>query len=67
LEVLKALSQVPGIYVPSLYTVMYAAPDGPIVGVEPSEEGVPARVINSMFPECSLNALSMFPKCSLDR
>lgn len=35
LELLMALSQVPGVYVPRLYTVTYHAVDGPIMGIEP--------------------------------
>ncbi|NEP58972.1 MAG: radical SAM protein [Symploca sp. SIO2G7] len=42
-EQLKALAQVPGIYVPSLYRPIYAASTGPIQRVE-SADGVPAVV-----------------------
>ncbi|MFG6103628.1 radical SAM protein [Leptothoe sp. EHU-05/26/07-4] len=42
-EQLKALAQVPGIYIPSLYQPIYDAPTGPISRVEPAD-GVPAVV-----------------------
>jgi radical SAM superfamily enzyme YgiQ (UPF0313 family) len=48
-ELLKALAQVPGVYVPSLYNVSYASPDGDVCGVEPAEEGVPARVTKQTY------------------
>lgn len=43
LEQLKALAQVPGIYIPSLYQPVYTEPTGPISHVEPVS-GVPAIV-----------------------
>lgn len=43
LEQLKALAQVPGIYIPSLYQPVYNDPLGPISHVEPAS-GVPAMV-----------------------
>eukprot|EP00897_Mesotaenium_endlicherianum_P008087 jgi/Mesen1/7306/ME000374S06665 len=46
---LRALAQVPGVYVPSLYTVEYEAPDGPILGVRPADDGVPAAVVKQTY------------------
>ncbi|KAK3270103.1 hypothetical protein CYMTET_21483 [Cymbomonas tetramitiformis] len=43
-DVLTALSQIPGIYVPSLYSVTYSAPDGEIVAITPQNAMVPAFV-----------------------
>eukprot|EP00899_Mesostigma_viride_P003871 jgi/Mesvir1/13485/Mv16535-RA.2 len=44
LERLKALAQVPGVYVPALYQVDYAAPDGCITAIRPLHVGVPPKV-----------------------
>ncbi|MGB3297527.1 MAG: radical SAM protein, partial [Phormidesmis sp.] len=41
---LKALSQVPGIYIPSLYAVTYESDDGPIGAIAPIDSSVPAVV-----------------------
>ncbi|MEO0538990.1 MAG: radical SAM protein, partial [Cyanobacteria bacterium P01_A01_bin.123] len=41
---LKHLAQVPGIYIPSLYTVTYSAPDGPVQSVQPIDSGIPTTV-----------------------
>lgn len=41
---LKALAQVPGVYVPSLYHVTYAGPEGQIEKIEPTDGDVPAVV-----------------------
>ena len=41
---LKALAQVPGLYVPALYTVTYDAADGPIASIEPIDSDVPPTV-----------------------
>ncbi len=42
-EQLKALAQVPGIYIPSLYQPVYTDPTGPISHIEPVS-GIPATV-----------------------
>jgi radical SAM superfamily enzyme YgiQ (UPF0313 family) len=42
-ERLRALAQVPGVYVPSLYAPRYGA-DGELLAVEPTEPGIPATV-----------------------
>ncbi|MGB7086576.1 MAG: radical SAM protein [Phormidesmis sp.] len=41
---LKALAQVPGVYVPSLYTVSYEAAEGAIASILPVDSDVPATV-----------------------
>jgi len=41
---LKHLAQVPGVYIPSLYAVTYAEPDGAIAAIAPVESTVPAQV-----------------------
>ncbi|XFA73048.1 radical SAM protein [Thermosynechococcaceae cyanobacterium Okahandja] len=43
-EQLDRLAQVPGLYVPSRYTVTYASLSGPITAIEPRQSGVPAVV-----------------------
>ena len=40
---LRALAQVPGVYVPGLYAPRYSS-DGRLLAVEPTEAGIPARV-----------------------
>lgn len=42
-ERLRALARVPGVYVPALYAPRYSS-DGQLLGVEPTEEGIPATV-----------------------
>lgn len=46
---LRHLAQVPGIYVPSLYNVTYAAPDGPLEKILPLERAIPAQVQKQTF------------------
>jgi radical SAM superfamily enzyme YgiQ (UPF0313 family) len=41
---LRHLAQVPGLYVPSLYTVEYASRDGEIRTIEPIEPAIPAQI-----------------------
>ncbi len=41
---LKALAQVPGVYVPSLYTVSYLCDDGAIASISPIDSDIPATV-----------------------
>ncbi len=43
-ERLRALARVPGVYVPSLYAVAYAAPDGAIAAISPLEPDLPGSV-----------------------
>ncbi|MCP9824943.1 radical SAM protein [Synechococcus sp. EJ6-Ellesmere] len=42
-ERLRALARVPGVYVPALYAPRYSS-DGQLLGVEPTEDGIPATV-----------------------
>jgi len=41
---LKALAQVPGIYIPELYAVTYESDDGPIASISPVDQDIPATV-----------------------
>ncbi|MEL7333286.1 MAG: radical SAM protein [Cyanobacteria bacterium J06560_2] len=41
---LKALAQVPGVYIPVLYDVTYLAADGPIAAISPIDSDVPPTV-----------------------
>ena len=41
---LKALAQVPGIYIPALYAVTYESDDGPIAAITPVDNDIPAIV-----------------------
>jgi radical SAM superfamily enzyme YgiQ (UPF0313 family) len=41
---LQALAQVPGVYVPSLYTVTYLDPEAPLASIQPIAGNVPVRV-----------------------
>lgn len=41
---LRHLAQVPGIYIPSLYEITYAAADGAIAAITPVDAAIPARV-----------------------
>jgi radical SAM superfamily enzyme YgiQ (UPF0313 family) len=53
---LLALAQVPGIYVPSLYAVEYAAPDGAITSIKPISAEVPAVVQKQTYRGNTLSA-----------
>jgi len=44
LRQLKALAQVPGVYIPTLYEVTYVSADGPIESILPIDADVPATV-----------------------
>ncbi|MGF1570960.1 MAG: B12-binding domain-containing radical SAM protein [Nodosilinea sp.] len=46
---LRALAQVPGVYVPSLYHVTYAGPGGAVVAIEPIDADVPATVTKQTY------------------
>ena len=41
---LKALAQVPGIYIPELYAITYESADGPIASISPIDADIPAVV-----------------------
>lgn len=43
-EILLALAQQPGLYVPQFYEVTYTDPEGPIATIRPAIAGVPAKV-----------------------
>lgn len=43
-ELLLTLAQVPGVYVPQLYSLEYESPTGPLASIKPAEPGVPAVV-----------------------
>ncbi|PSC73970.1 radical SAM [Micractinium conductrix] len=43
-ELLLALAQVPGVYVPQLYNVQYQSLTGPVQSITPAETGVPLAV-----------------------
>lgn len=46
---LVALAQVPGIYVPSLYSYRVSTPAGPLGAVEPAHDSVPQAVAKQVF------------------
>jgi radical SAM superfamily enzyme YgiQ (UPF0313 family) len=56
---LKALAQVPGVYVPALYTVTYESPKGPIASIEPASSEVPAVVQKQTYRGNVLSASSV--------
>ena len=41
---LTQLAQIPGIYIPSLYEVIYTSPDGAIASITPKDSSIPAQV-----------------------
>ena len=43
-EKLRRLAQMPGVYVPALYRPVYDDPTGPMVAIEPIDDGIPAQV-----------------------
>ncbi|GMH37162.1 hypothetical protein BSKO_05035 [Bryopsis sp. KO-2023] len=49
MEVLRALSQVPGVYVPALFHVEYSDPCGPISSVTPISQDTPQEVIKQTY------------------
>jgi radical SAM superfamily enzyme YgiQ (UPF0313 family) len=53
---LRHLAQVPGIYVPSLYTVTYKSPDGAIERIEPIDSTIPARIEKQTYRGNMLSA-----------
>ena len=53
---LHQLAQVPGIYVPSLYTVSYDGAEGVITGIEPTENPIPPTVKKQTYRGNSLSA-----------
>ncbi|MFW6296295.1 MAG: B12-binding domain-containing radical SAM protein [Halothece sp.] len=53
---LKALAQVPGIYVPSLYEVTYESPEGAIESISPIDSDIPAQVQKQTYRGNTLSA-----------
>lgn len=55
-EQLRALAQVPGVYVPSLYEVTYAETTGAIARIEPRSAEIPATVAKQTYRGNALSA-----------
>ncbi len=55
-EQLKHLSQVPGVYIPSLYEVIYESGNGGIKSIEPIDKDVPAVVQKQTYRGNTLSA-----------
>ncbi|GGA28205.1 hypothetical protein CYANOKiyG1_44420 [Okeania sp. KiyG1] len=53
---LKHLSQVPGVYIPSLYEVTYESADGAIKSIEPIDKDIPALVQKQTYRGNTLSA-----------
>ncbi|MEM9770043.1 MAG: radical SAM protein [Cyanobacteria bacterium P01_D01_bin.73] len=53
---LEKLAQIPGLYVPQLYTVEYTAPDGPIARITPTSAAVPETVTKQTHRSNTLSA-----------
>ncbi len=59
---LRHLSQVPGVYVPSLYTVNYDSPEGEIRAILPIDNNVPAFVSKQTYRSSTLSASTVVTK-----
>lgn len=57
-EFLKAVSRIPGMYVPQFYHVTYKE-DGTIESFQPTEEGVPARISKELITDMTT---SVYPE-----
>ena len=55
-EQLKYLAKVPGVYVPSLYEVIYESGDGAIKSIEPIDKDIPAVVQKQTYRGNTLSA-----------
>jgi radical SAM superfamily enzyme YgiQ (UPF0313 family) len=53
---LRQLAQVPGIYVPSLYEVVYHSPEGAIQSIQPVDVEIPARIEKQTYRGETLSA-----------
>ncbi len=53
---LRHLATIPGLYVPSLYTVTYTSPDGPIRAIEPLDSTIPAQVHKQTYRGSTLSS-----------
>jgi len=58
-EQLTALARVPGIYVPSAYSVSYTEPTGPIAAITPRDPAIPATVQKQTYRGDALLASSV--------
>jgi radical SAM superfamily enzyme YgiQ (UPF0313 family) len=56
---LKALAQIPGLYIPALYEVTYESSDGPISTISPIDSDVPAVVQKQTYRGNVLSASSV--------
>ncbi|MEB3356117.1 MAG: radical SAM protein [Synechococcales bacterium] len=59
---LRHLAQVPGVYVPSLYTVTYEAADGPVRDVSPVDGSIPAQIAKQTYRGNVLSASTVVTK-----
>ncbi|MEO1791703.1 MAG: radical SAM protein [Cyanobacteria bacterium J06629_19] len=59
---LKALAQVPGVYIPTLYEVTYTAPDGPIASILPIDDDIPPTVKKQTYRGNVLSASTVVTK-----
>ena len=50
------LAQIPGVYIPSLYEVVYDSPDGAIASINPVNSSVPAQVEKQTYRGNALSA-----------
>jgi radical SAM superfamily enzyme YgiQ (UPF0313 family) len=57
---LRQLAQVPGVYVPSLYTVDYTAADGLIRAIAPLDQQIPAQVEKQTYRGNVLSASTLY-------
>lgn len=53
---LQHLAQVPGIYIPALYTVTYDSPDGAIRSIQPSDPALPSQIEKQTYRGNTLSA-----------
>ena len=53
---LRHLAQVPGIYIPSLYTVTYHTPEGAIASIKPIDTNIPSQVQKQTYRGNTLSA-----------
>jgi radical SAM superfamily enzyme YgiQ (UPF0313 family) len=56
---LRHLAKVPGLYVPSLYTVTYAGEGEPVTAIEPIDADIPAQVTKQTYRGDALSASSV--------
>lgn len=56
LQQLRHLATVPGVYVPSQYTVTYESPDGLVQSITPNDASIPAQVTKQTYRGNTLSA-----------